>query len=55
MFKCVSGGTLLVVQWLGLCAFTAWVQSVVRELRSYKPCGAAKGKKKKSRIKCVSF
>ena len=37
-------GTSLVVQWLGLCTFTAtvWVQSLVGELRSHKPCGAAK-------------
>ena len=32
------------VLWLGLSAFTAgaWVQSLVRELRSHKPCGEAK-------------
>ena len=34
----------LVVQWLGLDIFTevAWVQSVVRELRSHKPRGMVK-------------
>ena len=38
------------VQWLGLGAFTAvaQVQSLVGELRSHKPCGAAKKKKKKN-------
>ena len=38
----------LVAQWIGLCAFTAvsWVQSLVRELRSYKLHGIAKKKKK---------
>ena len=36
------------LQWLGLGAFTAgaWVQSLVRELRSCKPGGAAKKKEK---------
>ena len=35
-------------QWIGLCAFTdvSWVQSLVRELRSYKLHGIAKKKKK---------
>ena len=39
-------GNSLAVQWLGLHAFTAgaWVQSLVRELRSPKPRGAAKKK-----------
>ena len=34
----------LAVQWLGLCMPTvdAWVRSLVWELRSYKPQGAAK-------------
>ena len=34
----------LAVQWLGLCTSTAgaWVQSLVWELRSYKPQGVAK-------------
>ena len=38
------GGNSLAVQWLGLGAFTAGVrvQSLVEELRSRKPCGAAK-------------
>ena len=33
-------GSSLVVQWLGLCAFTAtaWVQSLLRELRSASCC-----------------
>ena len=37
------------VQWLGLRAFNTRgrVQSLVRELRSYKMCGTAKKKKKK--------
>ena len=35
------------VQWLGPHAFTAvaWVRSLVRELRSHRPRGAAKKKK----------
>ena len=39
-------GNSLVVQWLGLSAFTAraWVQSLVRELRSHKPSGATRKK-----------
>ena len=44
--KNVVIGNSLVVQWLGLGAFTAkW--ALVRELRSHKPRGAAKKKKKK--------
>ena len=37
----------LVVQWLGLGAFTAvaWLQSLVGELRSLTPCSVAKKKK----------
>ena len=37
------------VQWLGLCAFTALdqVQFLVRKLRSPKPCSGAKKKRKK--------
>ena len=37
-------GNFLAVQWLGLGAFIAgaWVQSLVRELRSQKPQGMAK-------------
>ena len=34
------------VQWLRLCTLTAEVQSLVRKLRSHKPHGAAKKKKK---------
>ena len=39
--KIHTGGNSLVVQCLGLGAFTvvAWVQSLVRELRSHKLCG----------------
>ena len=41
----------LVVQWLGLSAFTAvaWVQALVRELRSHKLPSMAKKKKKKKK------
>ena len=41
-------GSSLVVQWLGLGSFTAgaWVQSLVRELRSSKLHCVAKKKKK---------
>ena len=40
------GRNSLVVQWLGLSAFTAvvWVQSLVRELRSCKLCNLVKNK-----------
>ena len=36
----------MVGPWLGLGTFTAmaWVQPLVKELRSHKPCGTAKGK-----------
>ena len=46
--KVKTPGNSLVVQWLRLGTFTAWAQvrSLVRELRSWKPCGAAKKKKK---------
>ena len=39
------------VQGLGLGVFTAraWVQSLVKELRSCKPCGMSKRKKKKGK------
>ena len=42
-----SAGSFLVVQWLGFRAFTAvaWVQSLVRELRSHKVHDAAKTNK----------
>ena len=45
-----EGGHSLVVQWLGLGVFTAgaWVQSLVRELGSYKVSGVAKKKRKKA-------
>ena len=45
--KCVSGNSL-VVQWLRFRAFTivAWIQSLVRELRSYMPCREPEKKKK---------
>ena len=44
-------GNSLVVQWLGLCAFTAGaqVQSLVGELRTYKLRSVAKLKKKKTK------
>ena len=46
------------IQWVGLGAFTAstWVQSLVGELRSRKPCGMAKKKGEKEipgKTKCV--
>ena len=43
----VFPGSSLVVQWLELRAFSAMaqIQSLVRELRSCKPCSAAKKKK----------
>ena len=42
--KTGAGQNSLVVQWLGLSAFTVgiWIQSLVRKLRSCKPCGRAK-------------
>ena len=45
----VCSGPSLAVQWLGLCGSTAgraWVWSLVRELRSCKPRGAAPPQKK---------
>ena len=41
------------VQWLGLCSFTtiAQVQFLVGELKSHKPLGAAKRKKKRKKEK----
>ena len=46
-------GNSLAVQWLGLSAFTcgARVPSLLGELRSCKPCGTAKKKKK---LDCLS-
>ena len=43
----LTSGNSLAAQWLGLSAFTAvaWVQSLVRELRSHKPRGVARKKK----------
>ena len=57
VFKKWPPGNPLAVQWLGLWAFTAVggsggagrVQSLVQELRSCKPHGAAKRKKKKKK------
>ena len=43
-----ESGNSLAAQWLGLCAFTAWVQSMVGEPRSYKPRGQKKKKKFKN-------
>lgn len=39
-------------RWLGSCAFTAVVQveSLVRELRSHKPCGMAERRKRVSML-----
>ena len=47
LLKKMHSGNFLAVQWLRLGAFTpgAQVQSLVRELRSRKLCGAAKKKK----------
>ena len=47
----ISTGNSLVVQSLGLGAFIAgtWVQSLVGELRSCKPCGVAKRNKNKTK------
>ena len=44
--KCVSGNSL-VVQWLRFSTFTvvAWIQSLVRELRSNMPCSEPGEKK----------
>ena len=44
-------GNSLAVQWLGLGTFTAraQVRSLFRELRSRKPSGAAKEKRKKEK------
>jgi len=41
-----------VARWLGSCAFTAVVQveSLVRELRSHKPCGMAERRKRVSML-----
>ena len=41
----------LIAWWSGLGAFIAlpWVQSLLQELRSFKPSGAAKKKKKRKK------
>ena len=54
-FKMGMSGNSLVVQWLGLSAFTAraWVQSLVRELRSHKLCGMAKNKRVRHKLVVV--
>ena len=43
-------GSSLVARWFGFRAFTsvAWVQSLIRELRYYKPKKKKKKKKKKN-------
>ena len=48
-FKSNSKGSSLVVQWLGLNAFTAvaWVQSLIGELKSCKPRGVPPTPEKK--------
>ena len=53
LLKMCWGGNSLVVQSLGLGAFTseAQVLSLVRELRYYKPYSTAKKKKKKKKKK----
>ena len=50
-------GNFLVVQWLGLNAFTAgvWFQSLVGELRSHKSCGVTKKKKQKRKHGPLDF
>ena len=50
-------GNSLALQWLGLGAFTAgaWVQSLVRELRSRKSSSVAKGKTKTKPNQTPSF
>ena len=47
-FKGHNFGNSLAVQWLGLDTFTAgtWIQSLVRELRSYMLHGPQKGREK---------
>ena len=49
LFKMLNEGNSLVVQWLECSTFTvrAQVRSLVRELRSCKPQGMAKKKKRK--------
>ena len=47
----------LVGLWIGLQAFTimAWVQSLVRELRSYKLCGVAKNNNNKWKFQRITL
>ena len=49
----ITTGNSLAVQWLGLRAFTAegQVRSLVGELRSHKPSGAAKKKNTETKTK----
>ena len=42
-------GNSLVVQWLGLCAFTTRVQPLVQELRSHKSPAQQKKKRKENK------
>ena len=48
-------GTSLVVQWLRLCTSNAGgvVPSLLRELRSHRPCG--RGQKKKKEYSSINF
>ena len=46
-----SRGTSLTVQWLRLYVANAWVESLVRELRSHMPCSSAKRFEKKNSSK----
>ena len=54
LLKCYIG-TCLESQWFRLGAFTvgAWIQSLVRELRSHMLCGMAKIKKKKRAVQML--
>ena len=53
----VIGGSSLMAQWWGFWAFiaVAQVQSLVRELRSGKPCGASKKKERKRKVTGVMW
>ena len=53
LLKVEPWGTSPMVQWLRLCLSMqrAWVQSLVRELRSHMPRGTAKGLEKKKKVK----
>ena len=52
-----EGGNSLVAQWLALGASTAlaWIQSLVRELRSCKLCTVARGEKMEQVIAVCDF